>query len=98
LRKDKAAESLQQLSSGKDVQAETGADGSLISLRYINSSGRQVIIEKSGGSFYTRTLNAQIEKRIFMRTGEINITLFSATDAAGIPDAARTNWLYFQRR
>ncbi|HUX89112.1 MAG TPA: peptidoglycan DD-metalloendopeptidase family protein [Gallionellaceae bacterium] len=88
LRKDKAAESLHQLSSGKDIQAETRADGSLIRLRYINNSGNQVIIEKNGDSFNTRTLNAQIEKRIFTRTGEINSTLFSATDAAGITDAA----------
>lgn len=88
LRKDKAAESLQQLSSGKDIQAETRADGTLISLRYVNSSGKQVIIEKNGESFNTRTLRAQIEKRVFMRTGEINSTLFSATDAAGISDAA----------
>lgn len=88
LRTNKAAESLSQLSTGRDVQAETRADGSLISLRYINNSGNQVIIEKKADSYATRTLNAQIEKRIFMRTGEINSTLFAATDAAGISDAA----------
>ena len=88
LRKDKATESLHQLSSGKDVQAETYANGSLVSLRFINNSGNQVIVEKKGDNFNTRTLNAQIEKRIFMRTGEISSTLFAATDAAGISDIA----------
>lgn len=88
LRNNKAVESLNQLASGRDVQAETRADGSLLSLRYINNSGNQVIIEKKADSFTTRTINAHIEKRIYMRTGEINSTLFAATDAAGISDAA----------
>ena len=86
LRQDKSTESLRRLSSGKDIQAEIRADGNLISLRFINNDGNQVIIEKSGDGFSTRTLSAQIEKRTFMRTGEIGSTLFAATDAAGIPD------------
>jgi len=88
LRNNKAAESLHQLSTGKNIQAETFADGSLVSLHYINNNGSQVIIEKKGDNFITRVLSAQIEKRIFMRTGDINSTLFAATDAAGMPDAA----------
>ena len=78
LRKDKAAESLHQLSYGKDVQAETSFNGSLISLRYINNNGNQVIIEKKDDLFITHTLNTRVEKRIFMRTGEIISTLFAA--------------------
>jgi murein DD-endopeptidase MepM/ murein hydrolase activator NlpD len=88
LRNNKAAGSLHQLPSGKNIQAETRADGGLVSLRYINNSGSQVIIEKKDDTFTTRTLSAQLEKRIFMRTGEINSTLYAATDAAGMPDAA----------
>ena len=87
LRSNKAAESLNRLSPGKDIQAETRADGSLVSLRYINNGGGQVIIEKKDDGFNTRTLSAQIEKRVFMRTGEISSTLFTATDAASLPDA-----------
>lgn len=86
LRKDKAAESLLRLAAGKNIQAETLADGSLVSLRFINNSGDQVVIEKKNGNFLTHTTNAVIEKRVFMRVGEINSTLFSATDAAGISD------------
>ena len=88
LRNNKAAESLQRLSAGKDIQAETRADGSLLSLRYTSNSGSQIIIEKKDDSFSTRILNAQIEKRTVMRTGEISSTLFAATDAAGLSDAA----------
>lgn len=46
LRKNPAAESFRQLTIGKAVQAETGANGSLLSLRYLNNSGNQVVIEK----------------------------------------------------
>ena len=87
LRTNKATESLHRLSTGKEIQAETRADGSLISLRYINNNANQVIIEKKDDSFNTRTLSAQIEKRVFMRTGDINSTLYGATDAAGMSDA-----------
>lgn len=86
LRQDSATESLHRLSSGKEVQARTRADGSLIALQFINNDGNQVIIERKGESFNTRTLDVPIEKRVFMRTGEISSTLFAATDAAGIPD------------
>lgn len=88
LRNNKAAESLRRLATGKDVQAETTADGSLLALRYLNNNGNQIVIEKSGNSFRVSTLPMQPEKRIFMRTGEITTTLFAATDAAGLPDPA----------
>lgn len=87
LRTNRATESLHQLSTNKEIQAETRADGSLLSLRYINNNGNQVIIERKDDSFITRTLSAQIEKRIFMRTGDINSTLYAATDTAGMSDA-----------
>lgn len=90
LRKDQTAQSLSRLSAGKDIQAESYTDGSLVSLRYFDNSNNQVIIEKLNDKFVTRTLTAQIEKRILMRTGEIASTLFGATDNAGISDAAAT--------
>jgi murein DD-endopeptidase MepM/ murein hydrolase activator NlpD len=88
LRNDKDAASLLQLSTGKIVQAATRIDGSLTSLRYIDNNGNQVIIENTSDNFTTRTLNAQIEKRILMRTGQISSTLYAATDAVGLSDAA----------
>ena len=90
LRKNHAAESFRQLAAGKTVQAETGADGSLQGLRYLNNSGSQTIIEKNTGSmvgFKTIVLPPQLEQRLIMHTGVIKTTLFDATDAAGLPDA-----------
>lgn len=86
LLKDKAAASLRQLSVGKEVQSEIAADGSLLALRYLSNNGDQVVIEKNGSDFKTSSLPAQLEQRVFMRTGEIGSTLFAATDAAGLPD------------
>lgn len=88
LRRDPAAESFRQLAVGKAVQAETDADGNLLALRYLSNSNNQIVIEKNAGSFSTSVLPAQLEQRIFMRTGEIKSSLFAATDEAGLPDAA----------
>ena len=87
LRNNKATGSLHQFSTSKDIQAETRADGSLLSLRYISNNGNQVIIERKDDSFTTRVLSAQIEKRVFMRTADISSTLYAATDAASMSDA-----------
>ncbi len=88
LRNDQAAESFRKLAVGKAVQAETGADGSLLALRYQNGSDGQVVIERGNGSFNARVLPAQLEQRIFMSTGEIKDTLFAAADEAGLPEPA----------
>ncbi len=88
LRKNKAAESLRRLAVGKEVQAETDANGALLALRYLSNDATQVVVEKSGNSFMTRTLAAQTEQRVQIRTGEIKTSLFAATDDAGLPDPA----------
>lgn len=86
LLKNKGAESLRQLSVGKEVQSEIAADGSLLALRYLNNGGSQVVIEKIGSAYKTSSLPVQLEQRVFMRTGEIKSTLYAATDAAGLTD------------
>lgn len=79
---------LRKMPAGKDVQAETDSAGNLMSLRFLNENGAQVVIEKKDGKFQAKTLAAQMEKRLFVRTGEIKTSLYAATDAAGMPDAA----------
>ncbi len=88
LRKNKAAEGLRQLAVGKEVQAETDANGALLALRYPGNDASQIVIEKDGNSFKSRTLPAQTEKHVQIRTGEIKTNLFAATDEAGLPDPA----------
>lgn len=88
LRSATATESFRKLSVGKEVQAETSASGALVTLRYLNNSGAQILIDKQNGTLATSTLPAQLEKRLFVRTGEIKTNLYAATDAAGMPEAA----------
>lgn len=88
LRTSADAESFRKLTIGKEVQAETGAAGNLIALRYLGDKGAQIVIEKQGEGFKTRIQPAQMEKRLFVRTGEIRTSLYSATDAAGVPEGA----------
>lgn len=88
LRSEASAASLRQLAVGKEVQAETAADGSLLALRFLNNSGEQVVVERTGGQFKVSTMPSQLEQRVFMRTGEIKTSLYAATDAAGLPDPA----------
>ncbi len=87
LRKSKATEGLRRLQVGKEVQAETDANGGLLALRYLGSDANQIIVEKSGDGFNTRNLPAQSDQRTQIRTGEIKTNLFAATDDAGLPDA-----------
>lgn len=82
------AESFRKLAVGREVQAETSAAGGLVALRYLGDDGAQVVIERQGDGYTTRTLPAQLEKRLFVRTGEISTNLYAATDAAEMPEAA----------
>ena len=93
LRSAAETESFRKLPVGREIQAETSASGGLIMLRYLGNNGEQILIDRQNGVFQTSTLPAQLEKRLFVRTGEIKTNLYAATDAAGMPEAA-ANQLY----
>jgi murein DD-endopeptidase MepM/ murein hydrolase activator NlpD len=82
------AESFRRLAVGREVQAEIRASGELVALRYLGDSGAQVVLERQGEGYAARTLPSQLEKRLFVRTGEIESNLYAATDAAEMPEAA----------
>ncbi|MDD4963600.1 MAG: peptidoglycan DD-metalloendopeptidase family protein [Gallionella sp.] len=88
LRTNKGVESFRKLSVGKEVQVETTAAGGLIKLTYLGTPSTQVIVEKKGGVLTVDTQDALLEKRLFVRTGTIKTSLYAATDAAGMPEAA----------
>ncbi|MFZ3017456.1 MAG: M23 family metallopeptidase [Gallionella sp.] len=88
LRTAAEAESFRKLPVGREVQAETDATGKLVALRYLGDKNAQVVIEAQGEGYTTRIQEAQLEKRLFVRTGEIKTSLYAATDAAGVPEGA----------
>jgi len=87
LRKSPEAASFRKLPVGTEIQAETAVSGDLIALRYLNSDNAQILIDKQDGKLQSETLPAQLETRLFVRTGEIRTNLYAATDEAGLPDA-----------
>lgn len=88
LRNNADAKPFRKLSVGREVQAETDAAGALVSLSYLGEQGAQIVIRKQGDTLISKTVAAQLEKRLFVRTGEIKTSLYAATDAAGMPEAA----------
>jgi murein DD-endopeptidase MepM/ murein hydrolase activator NlpD len=86
LRNAKEARSLLQLRPGKTVQAQTNDDGDLLALQYLNSAGNLVSVAKSGDEFKVSEQALEPETRLIMKSGQIQSSLFAATDAAGMPD------------
>jgi murein DD-endopeptidase MepM/ murein hydrolase activator NlpD len=87
LRNARGARSLYQLVPGRPATARVGADGRLIELRYLNADGSELTVQREGESIRLSERPAERETRVLMASGEIRSSLFSATDAAGLPDA-----------
>lgn len=88
LRNSTDARAFRKLSVGNEVQAETDATGALVSLSYLGEQGAKIVVRKQGDTFSSKATAAQLEKRLFVRTGEIKTSLYAATDAAGMPESA----------
>jgi murein DD-endopeptidase MepM/ murein hydrolase activator NlpD len=92
IKSDPIARSLLQVKSGKSVRAQTNNAGALESLQaglqeVGDKPGRTVTVSRdASGKLSSVEVPVQLEKRVEMRSGEINSSLFAATDAAQIPD------------
>lgn len=76
-----------QLVPGRMLQAETGSDGELLSLRYYLNASALMEVSRSPAGFTSRQRVVTEAPRVFYKTATIGSSLFAATDAAGIPDA-----------
>lgn len=76
-----------QLVPGRMLQAETGGDGELLSLRYYLNASALMEVSRSTEGFTSRQRVVTEAPRVFYKTATIGSSLFAATDAAGIPDA-----------
>ncbi|MGE5097839.1 MAG: peptidoglycan DD-metalloendopeptidase family protein [Betaproteobacteria bacterium] len=79
-----------QLVPGRALQAETGSQGELLSLRYMLSSSSLLEVVRGGDGFTAKQRAVTEEPRRFYKTATIRSSLFAATDSAGIPDAIAT--------
>ena len=89
LRSGNHAASLRQLVPGKTVRVMTSADGKLVNLRYLNGE-TLLTVDCSGDVCKIREDYAQLERRVLMKSADIQMSLYAATDAAGLSDAIAT--------
>ena len=85
---DAARESkaLGRMIAGRSVLARVTSGGQLLLLRYLVADEKLVTITRAGGAFQAREQPVVLESRQIMRSGEIQGSLFGATDAADVPD------------
>jgi murein DD-endopeptidase MepM/ murein hydrolase activator NlpD len=87
LRNAGKARALYQLVPGRSVRTVTNADGSMVTLRYVNTDGTELVVERRGDDFFTREDSLPGDHHLLMSSGEVKTSLFAATDDAGLSDA-----------
>ncbi|HET9113480.1 MAG TPA: peptidoglycan DD-metalloendopeptidase family protein [Burkholderiales bacterium] len=90
LKSANASRALLQIKPGQRVQAQITGAGDISWLRHINPNGTMLEITHGDQGFKSSNLPVKLETRTIMKSGVINGSLFSATDAAGIPDSIAT--------
>jgi murein DD-endopeptidase MepM/ murein hydrolase activator NlpD len=76
-----------QLVPGRTLQAETGNDGELLTMRYFLGPASLLEVTRDGEGFRAKQRSVSEAPRLVYKTAVIRSSLFAATDAAGIPDA-----------
>ncbi|MFN0040481.1 MAG: peptidoglycan DD-metalloendopeptidase family protein [Burkholderiales bacterium] len=82
----KDVRSLYQLNPGRSIRAITSSDGKLEALTYVNTDGRRLRIARSGTEFTASEEMPEAGTWMMQGAGEIETSLFAATDASGIPE------------
>ena len=79
---------LQTVRPGSHVNAEVGADGSLVSLSFLTPRETLMLIVPDGqGAFAASEERAALYTQLVNKSGTVRSSLFAATDAANIPDS-----------
>lgn len=76
--------SLYQLVPGRAVRVITTSNGRLDRLSYLNTDGKRLLVVRSDIGFQATEELPAVENRVMQSSGEINTSLFGATDAAGL--------------
>ena len=82
----KDVRSLYQLVPGRTIRAVTTEAGRLVSLSYVNTDGRRLHVTRNDTAFSATEELPQTEQWIMQSSGEIETSLFAATDASGVPE------------
>jgi murein DD-endopeptidase MepM/ murein hydrolase activator NlpD len=82
-----AVAKLARMASGRTVLARVTASGRLLFMRHVVDEQHMVSIERIQGEFQTKDSTIDARPTLVMRSGEVQHSLFGATDAADIPDS-----------
>ncbi len=82
----KDVRSLYQLIPGRSIRVVTAEGGGLESLSYVNTDGRRLHVKRSDLGFSALEEVPPTEQWIMQSSGEIETSLFAATDVAGVPE------------
>src|SRR5258706_90495 len=86
LRSPRTMRPFRLLVPGTPVQAKIDDTGKLRSLWYLTDRDTVLSLDRVGDRFQTFEQQVELRRRVEMKSGEIKTSLFSATDAAGVPD------------
>jgi murein DD-endopeptidase MepM/ murein hydrolase activator NlpD len=91
LTRNRQLKALRQLVPGRAVKVVMDSSGRLLEMQYRGDSDWLNIVRSDNG-FETAEGVRISEKRILMKSGIVDSSLFAATDEAGIPDAIATRF------
>jgi murein DD-endopeptidase MepM/ murein hydrolase activator NlpD len=86
LRSSRATRPFRLLLPGTSVQARLDQVGKLRSISFLTDRDTILSVDRLGESFGSFEQQAELARGMEMKSGEIETSLFAATDAAGIPD------------
>ncbi len=72
--------------AGKRIQATTTQDGQLLAIQFQRNDAPDLTVRREGDAFVAEDASELLETRVVMRSGRILLSLYGATDSAGIPD------------
>lgn len=87
LRSPRTMRPMRLLLPGTILQVKIDQGGKFRSLSYLTERDTTLSLDRIGEGFQTLEQQAELARGTEMRSGEIETSLFAATDAAGIPDS-----------
>ena len=90
VRQNGRAQIFRAIGPGMSVQAETGINGDLYSLRLVSGRDSVVGLKRHGDGFAEFEEQIPLTRSVQVSAGAINSSLFASTDAAGLPDSVAT--------
>lgn len=82
-----ANEIARSLVPGRQVEAETDAEGNLLNFEYQLATDLYIRITKTADTYEAEQLQRQLDVQPILKSAKITSSLFGATDAANIPDS-----------